>query len=109
MKLMRGVSIAAGAIMILVGVAAYLGFVHLAGFPDGYLSALGRIQWWLFGIYSLLAVAQGVQTATGGRGLEEELLRIRLKYSIGFFAMVSLVVLLLNWYASLHLDAGGGG
>jgi hypothetical protein len=97
------------AVTLIASLLIYLQYSHMQGFPDGYITELGRAQ------RQLGHVLIGISLALGAYFTYLGILasRKRITYQLGIAAVLYFIVVItaaiLNQYYQLNLPGSGGG
>jgi hypothetical protein len=83
--------------------------IQYAGFPDGYMSDLGRARLPLYKVYLCLNVIFASASAYFGYATPYDKIKRRaIAITIAFLLCAGLIIA-IDYYLSLHLDDGVGG
>lgn len=100
--LMAGVALA-------LAVFAYMNYIYMLGFPDGFITELGYAQRRLAWVFIGISVAIGIYFVyLGIVGLRKRVARAFTIATILFFIMLAACII-VNYFFHLNLDAGQGG
>lgn len=109
MKLNRIVAYLIGCIALASSLLVYMEYIHMLGFPDGFISELGYAERRLASIFIGISVVLGsCFIYLGGVGSRKEIGK-KLSTAIILYLISIMSIAVIDYYYRLHLMDGGGG
>jgi hypothetical protein len=99
--------LAGGALVL--SLLAYMSYVYMLGFPDGFISELGRAQRRLAYIFTGISLALGGCFIYLGAVAPQKKIARSLAVVTALYSLVIIVVLLIDTYYRSSLTGSGGG
>ncbi len=93
----------------MLGLIAYFGFIYQLGFPDGFISELGRAQRKLAYIFIGVSFILSVWFIYLGMVALRKRIAKPLLAAVILYLVIIVAVLLLDYYFRLNLTGSGGG
>ena len=87
---------------------AYLTYIHLLGFPDGFVTELESAQRWLAWVFVVASMLFGAVSVYLGSFAPAQRIRT-LAVALACYAVLAASAWGLNCYFIAHLMGGGGG